>query len=149
MAPTTRSTKRKLKRGQKVYVGVQKRRGTPKLKRAKAGGVAPKPPKEYCIYINVVTEEVTKQEVTLGNLEAYYALVGDPVELGMRLPNGDIVYVDGDGEYREPRAARFALGQNCFVGSAIVVGLDECDGSDVCPTSTVESVKRMVQFLTA
>ena len=103
----------------------------------------------HCIHINVATKEITQQELKLGDLKAYYAFVREPLEIGTRLPNGDIVYVDGEGEYRTPRAASFAINGFVFTGSAIVVGLDESDGADVSPTVSVDIVKRLVQFLTA
>ena len=108
------------------------------------------PAMPHCIYINVATKEITREEMSDRlnlKLEAYNAMVGDPIDLGLTLPNGDIVYVDGEGEYRKPRAARFAIGKDRFTGNAVVVSYDQLTGDDTNPTSTVAAIQTAVQFL--
>jgi hypothetical protein len=101
----------------------------------------------HCIYINVSTQTVTREEMSDGFvLKAYHRLVASPIDVGMWLPNGDIIYVDGEGQYRKPPAAQFAIGGNVFLGNAVVVSISNT-GNDCCPTSTVQSVASAVQFL--
>lgn len=102
----------------------------------------------HCIYINVATKEITREEMPGGfTLERYHAMIQDSIQIGGVFPNGDIMYVDEEGIHRKPRAGWFLMGGIRFTGSAVVVRLNQVTGADLSPKSTVTAIKNAVRFL--
>lgn len=103
--------------------------------------------------IDTVKQEVYEVDVATyseGNdnqLNAIYRLMEcNMIEVGVRLPNGDFIYVDEEGRLREQTLGYFSLaGGEALCGHGLVFFAGP-EGEDFSPVTPIEDIRRLVQF---
>lgn len=98
------------------------------------------------IIIDSAKKEI-REALVENKLEVFQEIVGGYIEQASRSLNGDILYVDEDGIYRDYQTG-FFFRENFdqrLLGDGVITGLDK-EGNTVDVVTTVEIVKNQVKF---
>lgn len=85
---------------------------------------------------------------SVSSLAGMQLAVGGNIELGMRLSDGNVLYVDEEGLLKQPNDFILVDGRP-FAGSGLVVGPTDEDGNDTDAQGTLESLCKRVEFVDA
>lgn len=99
-----------------------------------------------CILIDPASRSVSRRDLPSG-LAAMQALVGSNcITIGLRLTNGDFLYVDEEALLRQPAPATFTVEGCTLLGNAVVVRVDPNTGIDCPPSSELAALAEAVSF---
>ena len=99
-----------------------------------------------CILIDPASRSVSHRDLPSG-LAAMQALVGSAcITIGLRLTNGDFMYVDEEALLRQPALATFTVEGCPLFGNAVVVRIDPDPGTDCPPSSELAALAEAVSF---
>lgn len=99
------------------------------------------------IVIDSVKQEVREETVTGESLKAMQDAVGGHIEIAYHFENGDTMFCDEEGLYKGHDTFVWLEGAHQpFAGSCVIAGCDD-EGNTTSAKTSVEEVKRRVQFL--
>jgi len=93
--------------------------------------------------IKLTADSMTVTEVDIPNtIEALWKEVGGYIELALRFPNGDVLYVDEEGLLKEQEHFQFwPYQQRIFAGNGVIVGSDDEGERQPCKSTVSEITK--------
>jgi hypothetical protein len=98
------------------------------------------------ILIDVAALDLREIELPKGKrLEAMQAAVGRKIELAVQLPNGDDVFVDEEGLFKQPKTGWFTVrgAHQPFAGNGLVVGHDG-RGNTIAAKISLDELRRLI-----
>lgn len=93
--------------------------------------------------INPYTQTIRTAKID--NLEDMQTAVGGYIERVGGI-NGDDLYVDEEGALKQ-HTAGFMFNNRMLVGNGLILGVDRATGDSVDAKSTLEDIKKLVQFV--
>lgn len=102
------------------------------------------------IHINAVDHTV--DEITVPDtdqLAELQRLVGGYIEVAHRFPNGDILYVDEEGLFKDPTHFFAVSGAHQpFAGNGVILGPEDSEGEETPAQTPVARIRHLVRWLT-
>lgn len=99
-----------------------------------------------CLVINPSACTVCVRDMPTSIDEIQALLETKYFTIGMRLKNGDILYVDEEALQRRPAPAAFTVEGCRLLGNAVVVRIDSDTGKDCTPSTALAALVAAVSF---
>lgn len=99
-----------------------------------------------CILIDPSARAISYRDMPSGVAEVQAVVGSNYFTVGMRLKNGDFLYVDDEAMLRQPAPAAFTVDGCPLMGNAVVVRVDPDTGTDCAPLSTVAALEGAVAW---